>query len=111
MGPTRDYLRHRPKTIDDYSVYSVYALLEVVFRESEGFAKRIGSLEARNIPLYRKGENRRMINGDHQAKKEWSQPVLSVYGTVEDITHGCDDKMHGKSDGIALKAPPIQCAS
>jgi hypothetical protein len=52
-----------------------------------------------------------MALDDEQPRKEWFQPVPSVYGTVADITRGCDDKMHGQSDGIALKVPPINCAS
>lgn len=44
-------------------------------------------------------------------KKEWGKPKLTVYGTVEKITQGCDPKAHGPSDGITTKAPPIHCAS
>ena len=44
-------------------------------------------------------------------KMRWAEPALSVYGTVAEITGVCDEKTHGKSDGITLKAPSIQCAS
>ena len=57
--------------------------------------------------------NRSQVRGDgaEVARKQWTEPALSVYGTVADITRACDDKLHGPTDGIALKAPPIQCAS
>lgn len=52
-----------------------------------------------------------MSETDQQARKEWSQPMLATYGTIEDITRGCDPKQHGLSDAYAVKAPPIHCAS
>ena len=59
------------------------------------------------------GHKRSEVAGDELAtpRKKWAEPALAVYGTVAEITRVCDDKTHGKSDAIALKAPPIQCAS
>jgi hypothetical protein len=45
-----------------------------------------------------------------QTKQVWSAPVMSIFGTVEDITRGCD-KGFGKTDGVAYTSSRLQCAS
>lgn len=45
-----------------------------------------------------------------QSKKDWTMPMLVVYGSVDKITQGCD-KNYGGSDGFTFLGTPIQCAS
>ena len=44
------------------------------------------------------------------SKKDWMMPLLVVYGSVDQITQGCD-KTTGGSDGFTFHGTPIQCAS
>ena len=56
---------------------------------------------------------RRTIMEPHlqvQSKKDWMPPRLVVYGSVDQITQGCD-KRYGGSDGFTFLGTPIQCAS
>lgn len=57
--------------------------------------------------------NRRAVASEEAevARKQWTEPALTVFGTIAAITRGCTEKAHGPSDAIALKAPSIQCAS
>jgi hypothetical protein len=45
-----------------------------------------------------------------QEKKVYTPPRLTVHGTVEEITMGCD-KMWGSSDGFTFAGDPIVCVS
>ena len=57
-------------------------------------------------------DKKKMNSADQELRKEWSQPRLSTFGTIADITRGCKDpKTHGQDDGFGLKAPPLNCAS
>jgi hypothetical protein len=57
-------------------------------------------------------EDKKMTSADQESRKEWSQPRLSIFGTIAAITQTCrDPKTHGKDDGFGLKAPPLTCAS
>jgi hypothetical protein len=57
-------------------------------------------------------ESKEMISTDQESQKEWSQPRLSTFGTIADITQTCrDPKTHGNVDGFGLQAPPLHCAS
>jgi hypothetical protein len=41
-------------------------------------------------------------------KREYSVPRLTVYGTLEELTKGCD-KAWGSSDGFTFQGTPIAC--
>jgi|GEM_PF-2339647 hypothetical protein len=43
------------------------------------------------------------------AKKVWAAPKLVVYGTLEEITLGCN-KTYGSSDGFLFQGQAIICS-
>ena len=48
--------------------------------------------------------------GEIGSRKDWRIPTLTVYGTVQKITQGCD-KQYGGSDRFTFQSVPIMCAS
>lgn len=45
-----------------------------------------------------------------ETKKAWNPPCLTVFGSVEEITLGCD-KTNGSSDGYTYMGQAIVCSS
>jgi hypothetical protein len=45
-----------------------------------------------------------------QEKKTWSAPTLTVFGSVEELTLGCD-KRFGTTDGFTFMGQEIICSS
>jgi hypothetical protein len=45
-----------------------------------------------------------------KGKRAYSPPQLTVHGTVEEITMGCD-KTYGNTDGFTFMGQGIQCVT
>jgi hypothetical protein len=61
--------------------------------------------EAGNIP-----RSQEMVSMETKGKRAYSPPQLTVHGTVEEITMGCD-KTYGNTDGFTFMGQGIQCVT
>lgn len=48
------------------------------------------------------------MQAEKSAKRQYSVPRLTVYGTLEELTKGCD-KEFGISDGFTFQGQAIVC--